>query len=152
MKKLFALSLIYLMALSTMAQNSVWVDLGLSSGTLWKRQNESRYYTYEEALSHFGNKLPEIDHFVELQSECTWIWIYNYGYKVIGPNGNFITLPAEGYRSCVGGMANLIGTGGCYWTSSPCESDYAWTLYFYSRGVGIDFSNRCYGRSVRLVQ
>lgn len=122
MKKLFSLCLICLLAVSAMAQD--YVDLGLPSGTLWKRQNESGFYTYEEALNRFGNKLPEIHHFVELQNECTWIWMEDYSYKVIGPNGNSITFPAAGYRNCYGSVYN-VGTNGYYWSSTPYNSDFA---------------------------
>ena len=125
MKKLFSLCLMCLLEVSAMAQNSVWVDLGLPSGTLWKRQNESGFYTYEEAINRFGNKLPERHHFVELINECTWIWMDEYGYKVVGPNGNSITFPAAGYRFCSGDFYN-VGPYGRYWSSTPNDSVCAW--------------------------
>lgn len=128
-----------------------YVDLGLPSGTLWKRQNESGFYTYEEALNRFGNKLPERHHFVELKNECTWIWMEDYGYKVVGPNGNSITFPAAGYRNCGGAVSN-VGTNGRYWSSTPDDSGNAWYLYFYSGGVNMSNYSRCGGLSVRLVQ
>mgnify|MGYP007111695800 CR=1 FL=1 len=34
-----------------------YVDLGLPSGTLWKRQNESGFYTYEEALNAMESEI-----------------------------------------------------------------------------------------------
>jgi hypothetical protein len=149
MKKLFSLCLMCLLAVSAMAQD--YVDLGLPSGTLWKRQNESGFYTYEEAINRFGNKLPERHHFVELKNECTWIWMEDYGYKVVGPNGNSITFPATGYRNCVGGV-DLVGTGGYYWSSTPDDKDYACFLFFYPSEVGMNSHFRCRGQSVRLVQ
>lgn len=167
MKKLFSLCLICLLAVSAMAQDQNvnvvvigggsssssgdYVDLGLPSGTLWKRQNESGFYTYEEALNRFGNKLPERHHFVELKNECTWIWIEDYGYKVVGPNGNSITLPAAGYRKYFGDVFD-VGTYGIYWSSTPYDSDSAWSLYFIWSEVNMYGINRCDGRSVRLVQ
>ena len=42
------------------------------------------------------------------------------GYKVIGPNGNYIFLPAAGYR--VGTILNGSGSGGSYWASSPYDT------------------------------
>lgn len=172
MKKVFSLCVIYLVAVSAMAQNQNvdidieingnsssrsrggYVDLGLPSGTLWKQQNESGYYTYDEAVNIFGNQLPERHHFVELKNVCRWIWMDDYGYKVVGPNGNSITLPAAGYRGCYGdGDVNFVGTGGYYWPSTPSDSSGAWCLRFYSGGVGMDRGvGRCYGYSVRLVQ
>ena len=132
-----------------MAQD--YVDLGLPSGTLWKRQNESGFYTYEEAINRFGNKLPERHHLVELKDECTWIWMEDYGYKVVGPNGNSITLPAAGYRDCDGDV-NAVGTRGFYRSSTSFGSDLARHLYFGLGEVRMYTGNRCYGLSVRLVQ
>ena len=152
MKKLFSLCLMCLLALSAMAQD--YVDLGLPSGTLWKRQNESGFYTYEEALNRFGNKLPERHHFVELKNECTWIWMNDYGYKVVGPNGNSITLPAAGYRHCGGVVIDVIdvGTLGYYWSSTPYDSDQVWFLLFNSSVRTMSDRYSCFGQSVRLVQ
>ena len=138
-----------LLAVSAMAQD--YVDLGLPSGTLWKRQNESGFYTYEQAINRFGNMLPERHHFVELINECTWIWMDDYGYKVVGPNGNSITFPAAGIRICDGAVEH-VGGYGSYWSSTPNDSDYAWFLVFVSGAVDIGCQVRCTGRSVRLVQ
>ena len=149
MKKVFSLCLICILAMSAMAQD--YVDLGLPSGTLWKRQNESGFYTYEEALNRFGNKLPEKFHFVELINECTWIWMEDYGYKVVGPNGNSITIPAAGFRYCDGTVSN-VGSYGDYWSSTPLDSDEALFLYFNSSDVYMYNNDRCAGQSVRLVQ
>ena len=135
-----------------------YVDLGLPSGTLWKNTSEGgeySFYTYDEAVSMFGNQLPTKDQFVELKNECEWIWTGS-GYKVTGPNGESITLPAAGYRYCDGdgdGEVNDVGSHGAYWSSTPDNSGCAWEISFYSRGVGIyDDRPRCLRRSVRLVQ
>lgn len=130
-----------------------YVDLGLPSGTFWKNQNEggdNARYTYDEAISRFGNKLPTKQQLEELKSKCTWTWT-SKGYKVTGPNGYSITLPAAGYRLCNGGVPG-VGTRGNYWSSTPDDSDFAWYLYFSSSGVGVSCSLRCEGQSVRLVQ
>jgi hypothetical protein len=60
-------------------------------------------------------------------------------------------LPAAGYRSCDGDV-NSVGSGGKYWSSTPNDSDYAWYLSFYSGIVFMDYSTRCGGFAVRLVQ
>lgn len=39
-------------------------------------------YTYEEAVSTFGDELPSVDQIGELKVECTWEWQKNVGYKV----------------------------------------------------------------------
>ena len=130
-----------------------YVDLGLPSGTLWKNQNEggdNARYTYGEAVSRFSNKLPTKQQLKELKSKCTWTWTGN-GYKVTGPNGYSITLPAAGFRECYGAVCR-VGTDGYYWSSTPDTPGDAWSLYFFSSVVRMDFSGRCYGLSVRLVQ
>ena len=151
MKKLFSLCLICLMTVSAMAQNSVWVDLGLPSGTLWKSTNEKGvYYTYDEAVSQFGDNLPAREQFEELKAFCTWEW-NGKGYVVKGDNGNSIVLPAAGGRDCDGDVF-YVGAGGYYWSSTPYDSDDAWDLYFNSSGFYMYDNDRCDGQSVRLVQ
>ena len=127
-----------------------YVDLGLSSGTYWKETNESGFYNYDDAVSKFGNKLPTKEQLEELKNECEWIWLDN-GYKVTGPNGESITLPAAGFCFCDGDVCS-VGRFGYCWSSTPIDSDYAWRLYFDSSKVGVSKDNRCGGHSVRLVQ
>ena len=90
----------------------------------------------------------------ELHNNCTWTWTTQNGvngYKVTGPNGNSIFLPAAG---CMGG-GTLYHAGSCgyYWSSSldtvgPYLADY---VYFGSDGVGWYYIDRYYGHSVRPV-
>jgi len=130
-----------------------YVDLGLPSGTLWKNANEGgdyARYTYDEAVSRFGNKLPTKQQLEELKNKCTWTWTGN-GYKVTGPNGNYITLPAAGCRYC-NGYVGGVGTNGGYWSSTPTDLGNAWSLLFNKGGVTMYGEYRCYGYSVRLVQ
>lgn len=135
----------------TPVQESEYVDLGLPSGTLWKSKNEKgMYYTYDEAVSQFGDKLPTREQFEELKAFCTWEW-NGKGYKIIGPSGDFITLPAAGYRSLLSGVRD-VGRYGCYRSSSPDNSDLAWSLYFHSNRISIDHILCDEGQSVRLVQ
>ncbi len=135
----------------TPVQESDYVDLGLPSGTLWKSKNEKgMYYTYDEAVSQFGDKLPTREQFAELQAFCTWTW-NGKGYVVKGDNGNSIVLQAAGYREC-GGNVSRVGEYGAYWSSVPYGSDRAWDLSFDSSGVSVPDDGRCFGFSVRLVQ
>lgn len=138
-------------SVSVFAQS--YVDLGLPSGTLWKNANEggdNARYTYNEAVSRFGNKLPTKQQLEELKNKCTWTWTGS-GYKVIGPNGNSILLPAAGIRNCYGDV-RYVGTDGSYWSSTPYDSDYAWDLSFDSSKFKMYYSARCLRQSVRLVQ
>lgn len=130
-----------------------YVDLGLPSGTLWKNANEggdNARYTYDEAVSRFGNKLPTKQQLEELKNKCTWTWTGN-GYKVTGPNGESITLPAAGCRYSFGGVYS-VGMYGYYWSSTPFDSDDAWRLRFYSSEVTMRNFDRCDWLSVRLVR
>ena len=134
-----------------------YVDLGLSSGTKWKTANEENaadaeydFYTYDEAIAAFGDKLPTKEQWEELKGECQWTWT-DSGYEVTGPNGNSISLPAAGWRNC-NGSVNYVGYYGYYWSSTPKESEYAWNLNFNSGGRLVGNYFRCFGLSVRLVQ
>ena len=138
--------------------HAVYVDLGLPSGTLWKTSNEWNssddhgYYTYEAAVRAFGNSFPTKVQLEELNTKCTWTWSDSKkGYNVKGSNGNSIFLPAAGFRNCDGDVYN-VGSLGDYWSSTPRGLENAWLLGFFSTVVYVGNYNRCYGRSVRLVQ
>ena len=130
------------------------VDLGLPSGALWKSVNESGLYDYYTAVKEFGNQLPTKEQWEELKNCCKWTWIGN-GMKVVGINGNYIVLPAEGWVNCAGINRHTgMGKYGVYWSSTPFDSEKIWYLDFNSSGsIGVyhDLSP-CVGRSVRLVK
>ena len=88
----------------------------------------------------------------ELKNKCTWTWTGS-GYKVIGPNGNSIYLPAAGDRNC-NGVVDDVGTYASYWSSTPLDADQAWSLFFYSDAVRMTPDDRrdFMQSSVRLVQ
>ena len=128
-----------------------YVDLGLPSGTLWKKSNEggdSALYTYDEAVRKFVNNLPTMQQLEELKSICTWTWTGN-GYKVIGPNGNSIYLPAAGFLD--GSNVYSVQMFGGYWSATEYNSNEAYCLYFVSSLVDMDGLTRINGLSVRLV-
>lgn len=132
-----------------------WVDLGLSSGTLWKDKNEEGgpmkgYYSYTQAINRFGRNLPSREQFEELKSECQWIWIDN-GYQVIGPNGNSIVLPTTG--RLVFSYVDAIEVG-FYWSSTIVDFHETWSWGFVLSlgGIVLDDLNHDSGYSVRLVQ
>lgn len=131
-----------------------YVDLGLPSGTLWKDQNESGgfYNTYDQAIAKFGEDLPTKEQLEELKNSCQWTWIGS-GYKVTGPSGESITLPAAGYRYSVGSVS-YVGTRGYYWSSTLCGTENAWYYLFARDCVSMDNRNNChsYGHSIRLVK
>ena len=75
----------------------------------------------------------------------------NNGYKVTGPNGNSIFLPAAGVRG--GDTLRDDGVSGLYWSSAPDEGDTddAFSLYFSPFEPSVNRSPRGGGRSVRPV-
>ena len=127
-----------------------YTDLGLPSGTIWKDFNATGFYTYNESVSQFGNRLPSKEQWEELKAECQWSWTGS-GYKVTGPNGKSIVLPAAGYRILDGSVCN-VGSYGNYWSSTPKGSENAWTLDLNSFVVYVSSSIHGFGFSVRLVQ
>ena len=135
-----------------------YVDLGLRSMTLWKKSNEKNtaefsngFYTYEEAVAAFGNKLPTKEQFEELRQSCEWNWVDIGYYIVVGRNKNYIILPAEGFCDCMGEYC-YPRTYGFYWSSTPAGSTKAWYLNFNSNEVYMYKDKRCFANSVRLVK
>ena len=129
-----------------------YVDLGLPSGTLWKDQNEiAGLYTYEQAMEKFGNELPTKEQLEELQTSCRWTWTGS-SYRVEGPNGETITLPADGRRFGATGTVYFVGSDGGYWSSTPSGAEEAWDLHFTSEEVKMSVYGRRSGLSVRLVR
>ncbi|MBE6240498.1 MAG: serine/threonine protein kinase [Bacteroidales bacterium] len=111
---------------------------------------------YDAATANWGGywRMPTKEDFEELLRECTWEWTTlngHNGYKVIGPNGNSIFLPAAGWR--YGTDEGRVGSGGYYWSSTPDESyaNYAYGLCFGGDRHGVDWGLRDRGRSVRPV-
>ncbi len=111
---------------------------------------------YDAARANWGGtwRMPTEVEFRELLNYCTWTWTIeggNNGYRVIGPNGNSIFLPAAGYR--YGTSLYYAGSYGGYWCSTPNESSTqsACSLYFNSDDHDTNWYSRFYGRSVRPV-
>ena len=112
--------------------------------------------TYDAARANWGGtwRMPTEAEMMELENNCTWTWATQSGvngYRITGPNGNSIFLPAAGF--CYGSSRNYVGEYGYYWSSAPYESgtDLACNLYFYSGYRDVSWSRRNYGRTVRPV-
>lgn len=111
---------------------------------------------YDAARANWGGswRLPTRAECDELVHCCTWLFIImgnHNGYKVIGPNGNYIFLPATGCRH--DSSFNSVGKSGYYWTATPYEDTTrgAYELYFHNGARRLDWGNRDYGQSVRPV-
>ena len=136
---------------------SNYVDLGLPSSTLWKNVNEKNaqkeydLFTFDEAVKSFGYQLPTKEQWLELIEECTWSWTFG-GYKIIGPNHNYIVLPGDGRCDCDGEYKNKTGDGD-YWSAASDGGDGAYKCSFDSGTKGgIGWSFCCESNSVRLVR
>ena len=98
--------------------------------------------------------MPTAAEYQELIDNCTWTWTTQNGkngYKVTGPNGNTIFLPAAGGRA--GYELCHDGEYGYYWSSTPDESiiDGAYGLYFDEGRRSVGWDGRFTGCSVRPV-
>ena len=99
-------------------------------------------------------RMPTLDEIEELRNNCTWNWTTLNGvngYRITGPNGNSIFLPAAGSRD--GTEVNNQGSNGYYWSSSlssycsysACRLSFHGSLYDWYNNF------RYYGQSVRPV-
>ena len=108
---------------------------------------------YDVARAQWGGswRMPTMAEFQELKDRCTWTWTtYNgvNGYKVTGPNGNSIFLPAAGSRRGTG--LNERGSYGGYWSGSLSGSR-AYYLGLDSGVRSVQHRSRWYGHTVRPV-
>ena len=113
---------------------TVFVDLGLPSGTLWSADYETdgeevKYLPYEDAERY---NIPTKEQFSELLESCQWEFTYidttSRKYTCIGPNGNYIVFSSRGYK--------LAGTKReaekiFFWVKSTIENSTKETAYLY---------------------
>ncbi len=111
---------------------------------------------YDAARANWGGtwRMPTKAELEELENKCTWKWTTQNGvkgYKVTGPNGNSIFLPAAGRR--YGSSLYYAGERGNYWSSTSNESysNYAYGLDFNSSYQIVGWYRRDSGLSVRPV-
>ncbi len=125
--------------------------------TVLDKEDDAAYVNWGSSC-----RMPTDEEFTELKNSanCKWTWTSQTtysgtsinGYKVTSvKNGNWIFLPASGYR--FNGGLYYHGSYGCYWSSTLYSSDsnIAYYLYFYSGYFNWDYSNRYIGHTVRPV-
>ena len=111
---------------------------------------------YDAARQAWGGewRLPTRSEITELTSKCSWTATQlngTSGYRVTGPNGNSIFLPAAGYQD--GTEKKEVGTGGFYWSGNinRAMTSSAYNLNF--RGYDAAWSaSRTLGFAVRAVR
>ncbi len=112
---------------------------------------------YDVARAQWGGnwRMPRLEEIKELINKCLWQWTELKGikgYKVTGPNGDSIFLPAAGYRC--GTEVDSRGSYGFYRSGTLDEyySGNAYGLGFYSGNHDwCSSSYRDYGLTVRPV-
>lgn len=120
----------------------------------------SSCYDVATAKWGVGWRIPTKEELDELVGRCDWQWISlegHSGYKVTGPSGNSIFLPAAGWK--YGVSIDGINENAYYWSSTyydDCFKQKAFNLHFYDYNM-IDGNHymttdyRFYGFSVRPV-
>lgn len=109
---------------------------------------------YDVATVNLGSSwvMPTKTEMNELRTKCDWVWTAVngiYGYKVFGGNGNYIFLPAAGFKL---DKLKSKGTRGMYHTATQGENKYhAITLDFSSSKRDENNIFRYYGCCVRAV-
>ena len=103
-----------------------------------------------------GNwRMPSKEEVNELTQQCSWIWTTHnnvYGYKVTGPNGNSIFLPAAGYKGA--GPTYTAGEDGLYWTITLEKGHYSYLIVLHNDAPPTEASTkgtRCFGFTIRPV-
>ena len=109
---------------------------------------------YDAATANWGGywRMPTKAEMEELNNMCTWEWIKQNGvrgYKVIGPNGNSIFLPAVGYFNGTTFNSGSCSSSYCYSSTPNSGTSAAYCLKF---GSGSTALNRYYGFTVRPVK
>ncbi len=112
--------------------------------------------SHDAVRANWGStwRLPTQAEMEELENKCTWKWTTQNGvngYKITGPNGNSIFLPAAGNRS--GASLYRSGEYGYYWSSTSFEGNInrAHSLYFDNGYQNVSWNLRYSGLSVRPV-
>lgn len=131
-----------------------FTDMGLS--VAWASENMpvygSYYPIYADAMASGDaeKRVPTPEEFTELQEKCTWTWQDTpAGFKVTGPSGASIFLPASGCEAYVSTKnRSLKGKDayGLYWTS---KQDTIFT--FDKAGSEPDKPDSDCGYSLRMV-
>lgn len=112
-------------------------------------------FDYDAASKNWGEgwRMPNRKECDELVNECIWTWsIFNgvNGYKVTGKNGNWIFLPATGYRN--GTSCDDAGSDGYFWSSTVVGLYNAHGIHFdSSRKHTGEWGRSCKSSVVRPV-
>jgi len=111
----------------------------------------------DAATVNWGDKwrMPSKEEVDELTQHCNWIWTTHNnvnGYKVTGPNGNSIFLPAAGYKGA--GPTYPAGEDGLYWTNTTEKQHYSYLIVLHDDAPPTHAGRqgtRCFAFTIRPV-
>ena len=121
---------------------------------------------YDASTANWGEtwKMPTDREFYELQTACAWHWTEedgHNGYRVIGPNGNSIFMPAAGYKESSNGKLIHENTDGYFWkaplrdiiwfSKGEARSEHYSCGWITESGSRSDNPSGTYGLSVRPI-
>lgn len=121
---------------------------------LYEIHGDSKYDA-ARALMAGDWRIPTSEEYRELIEQCEWIWGCSgrhWGYKVVGPNGNSIFLPAAGWYG--DRLHKNTETDALYWTATPAgwDSRHATALTFNSLEYRVEGGyTRHGGQPIRAV-
>ena len=107
-------------------------------------------YDVARALWGADWRIPTLNDYNELMERCTWEWITSNdvaGYRITGPNGNSIFMPAAG--ECWSNES-LVGRELRYWASTP-YSETAYCLNADASTKGMHVGQTYVGLKIRPV-
>ncbi len=110
---------------------------------------------HDAAQTNWGGswRLPTKGELEELKAKCRWTWTVcegKRGYKVVGPNGRSIFLPAAGSR--YESKLDYSDSIGYYWTATLDDDAYRANLLYFTRfRKRIETGDRGFGCSIRPV-
>lgn len=110
---------------------------------------------YDPASKYWSSswRMPTLTEMNELVDKCNWTWTERngkYGFKVTGPNGKNIFLPASGwYNSASSGTLDCVNERSEYWTSTIVSNDKesARCLFFMKPNTYYASDGNCVQRS-----
>ena len=112
--------------------------------------------SHDAARTNWGSpwRMPTKAEIDELVEKCEWQWMTmngHNGYKVTGPNGYSIFLPATG--SMYESSNEVAGRYGNYYSSTPIEDDttISYCIIFSEVDYMVDMMDRGSGLTVRAV-
>jgi len=110
----------------------------------------------DAAFRNMGEKwrIPSGKDIMDLKERCTWEYVTvndQEGYRITGPNGNSIFIPAAGY--CTGSRYRDRNVFGHYWTADldTTRTHLAMELYFNPNYTGLSPRGRDNGLHIRAV-